>query len=185
MLMRELSMFLLCDVIQERSLDCESWGITTCSHKVRNIIMYSSYMLQLPVKITHRSLRRYDGCVVQLRFMSARSAETDRDKYSNEKVNAMVGHNFPDFIEKWNRSTFKVVGNGLIAATALCAVGGVATATTVTMTSMMPSVVLFALTTGYWHVGSNDINQTSHAIRRNFPVIGNLRYVLEMVRNVA
>jgi hypothetical protein len=114
--------------------------------------------------------------------MSIGPAETNQDKYSNEKVNAMVGHNFPDFIEKWNRSTFKVVGNGLIGATALLAVGGVATASTVTMTSMVPSAVLGALTASYWYIGSNDIKQTSHAIRRNFPVIGNLRYVLEMVR---
>ena len=136
--------------------------------------------------IAHRPLRRFDRCVV-VRFMSEGQlppTESNRDKYSSEKVNAMVSHNFPDFIEKWNRSTYKLVGNGLIAATALCAVGGVATVSTVTMTSMVPSAVLGALTAGYWYIGSNDIKQTSHAIRRNFPVIGNLRYVLEMVRNL-
>lgn len=117
--------------------------------------------------------------------MSTEPTAKNRDVDSEEKVNAMVGHNFPDFIEKWNRSSYKLVGSGLIAATALCVVGGVATASTVTVTSMLPSAVLGALTAGYWYIGSNDIKQTSHAIRRNFPVIGNLRYVLETVRNIA
>ena len=138
-------------------------------------------MLRLPVMGTYRSLHRFDR-YAEVRFMSTGPNETKRDEYSSETVKVMVGHNFPDFIEKWNRSTFKLVGNGLIAATALCAVGGVATVSTVTLTSMLPSAVLGTLTAGYWYIGSNDIKQTSHAIRRNFPVIGNLRYILETVR---
>ena len=141
-------------------------------------------MLRLTTVMAHRSCRRYERMVV-VGYMSTGPDETNRGNCSSEKVNAMVGHNFPDFIEKWNRSTFKFVGNGLIAATAVCAVGGVATASTVTMTAVLPSAVLGAITAGYWYIGSNDINQTSHAIRRNFPVIGNLRYVLETVRNIS
>ena len=136
-------------------------------------------MLRISAIMAHRSSCRFDKCVV-VRCMSSRPlSETN---HSNEKVNAMVGHNFPDFIEQWNRSTFKAVGNGLIAVTALCAVGGVVATTTVTVSSLVPSAVMGALTAGYWYIGSNDIKQTSHAIRRNFPVIGNLRYVLEVVR---
>ena len=146
--------------------------------------MYRCKMLRLPVMMSHRSLHRCGRYTVG-RFMSTEPTAKNRDVDSEEKVNAMVGHNFPDFIEKWNRSSYKLVGSGLIAATALCAVGGVATASTVTVTSMLPSAVLGALTAGYWYIGSNDIKQTSHAIRRNFPVIGNLRYVLETVRNIA
>jgi hypothetical protein len=144
-------------------------------------------MLRLPVAImvTHRSCRRCERVAV-VRFMSTGLNETNnKDNYTSEKVNAMVGHNFPDFIEKWNRSNYKLVGNGLIAVTALCAVGGVATVSTVTVTSMLPSAVLGAITVGYWYIGTNDIKQTSHAIRRNFPVIGNLRYVLETVRDIS
>jgi hypothetical protein len=103
-----------------------------------------------------------------------------KNDVSNEKVSAMVGHNFPDFIEWWNRKSFKLVGNGLVAATTLCAMGGAASAMTVT--SMIPSAILGVITAGYWYVGFKDIQQTSHAIRRNFPVIGNLRYILETVR---
>jgi hypothetical protein len=151
---------------------------------VKYLQMYGSRMLRLPVMISYRSLRRCDNGVA-VRYLSTGQTEINRSKHGDEKMNAMVGHNFPDFIEKWNRSTYKLVGNGLIAATALCAVGGVATVSTVTMTSMLPSAVLGALTAGYWYIGSNDIKQTSHAIRRNFPVIGNLRYVLETVRKIA
>lgn len=140
--------------------------------------------LRVAMMVTHRSCRRCERFTA-LRYMSTGSDEVNKDNYSNEKVNAMVGHNFPDFIEKWNRSNYKLVGNSLIAATAIFAVGGVATVSTVTMASMFPSAVLGAITAGYWYIGSNDIKQTSHAIRRNFPVIGNLRYVLETVRNIS
>ena len=139
--------------------------------------------LSVTMMMRHRSCRRGERFAI-VRYMSTDPNETNKDNYSSEKVNAMVGHNFPDFIEKWNRSNFKLVGNGLIAATALCAVGGVATVSSVTLASMFPSTVLGAITAGYWYVGSNDIKQTSHAIRRNFPVIGNLRYVLETVRDI-
>lgn len=34
----------------------------------------------------------------------------------------------------------------------------------------------------WWAVGLSDIRQTRHTIRRNFPVLGNVRYALETVR---
>ena len=34
----------------------------------------------------------------------------------------------------------------------------------------------------YWAVGFRDLGQNSHAIRKNFPVLGNVRYILEMLR---
>jgi glutamate synthase domain-containing protein 2 len=40
---------------------------------------------------------------------------------------------------------------------------------------------LFATTTAYWMIGLNDIRQRAQTIRRNFPVLGNLRYLLEMI----
>jgi hypothetical protein len=106
--------------------------------------------------------------------------EKKPDNFSGAKVSAMIGHNFPDFIEWWSRKNFKRVGNGLIAATALCAVGGATTA--MTATSMIPTVVVGSVTACYWYVGLQDIQQTSHAIRRNYPLLGNLRYIMETVR---
>jgi glutamate synthase domain-containing protein 2 len=102
--------------------------------------------------------------------------------YNKDRVSAMVGHNFPDYIERWNRDNFKKVGYGLAAATAMCAVCAVGGASALTASSMAPAVILGTLTAGYWHLGLQDIRQTSHAIRRNYPVLGNVRYILEVVR---
>jgi len=54
-------------------------------------------------------------------------------------------------------------------------------AVAVTPALIVPAVLLGALSAGYWVVGLNDINQTSHAVRRNYPVLGNIRYILETV----
>jgi glutamate synthase domain-containing protein 2 len=40
----------------------------------------------------------------------------------------------------------------------------------------------FAITLPLFLLGLLDMNQTKHSIRRNFPVIGHMRYVLEMIR---
>jgi hypothetical protein len=133
------------------------------------------------VAVGSPSFSRFEARIATRYVSGTKDNESNKnDHYSSEKVNSMVGHNFPDFIERWNRDNFKMVGNGLIAATTLCAVGGAVSSATVA--SMIPSAVIGALTAGYWYVGSNDIRQTTHALRRNFPVIGNLRYMLETVR---
>lgn len=128
---------------------------------------------------------RYSKKYLPIRCLSGpsvapKSANKDTSFDRSAKVQAMIGHNFPDFIEWWSRKNFKRVGSGLIAASVACAIGG---ATTLTTTSMIPAVVLGSFTMGYWYVGLQDMQQKSHAIRRNYPVIGNLRYVLETVRN--
>jgi hypothetical protein len=105
--------------------------------------------------------------------------ETDNDLYSKERVTSMVGHSFPDFIEHWNRMNFRRVGYGLSATTALAAAGSVVVDGG---SFLAPAAILGILTAGYWHVGLKDIRQTSHAIRRNYPVLGNMRYLLETVR---
>jgi hypothetical protein len=116
------------------------------------------------------------------RSLSVQNGPQTKDSYyRTNRVNAMVGHNFPDYIEWWNRDNFYKVGYGLVAVTSVCAVVG-STVATMTVSSLAPAVVLGTLTAGYWHLGLEDIRQTSHAIRRNYPVLGNLRYILEMVR---
>lgn len=113
----------------------------------------------------------------------ALSHEKDRF-YKTDSVNAMVGHNFPDFIEWWNRDNFRKVGYGLWAVTAAATTtGGISVAASgAALSSLVPGLVLGTLTAGYWHLGLQDIRQTSHAIRRNYPVLGNMRYILETVR---
>jgi hypothetical protein len=101
--------------------------------------------------------------------------------YSKKRVNAMLGHNFPDFIEWWNRDNFRRVGYGLSMATALSVVGPAVSIGVANPVTFVPAVVLGVFTAGYWRVGLADIKQSSHAIRRNYPVLGNLRYILETV----
>lgn len=45
-----------------------------------------------------------------------------------------------------------------------------------------PALVLTVIFIPLFFLGLHDMKQTSHAINRNFPVIGHLRYVLEMIR---
>jgi hypothetical protein len=120
------------------------------------------------------------------RFLAAGgggSEKNDGDKlYSKTQVNSMVGHNFPDFIEWWDRNSFWKVGYGLSAVTALSAVGPIIMMGSSQPVTFVPAVVLGVLTAGYWRVGIMDIRQTSHAVRRNYPVLGNFRYILETVR---
>jgi hypothetical protein len=101
--------------------------------------------------------------------------------YSKNRVNAMVGHNFPDFIDWWSRDNFRRVGYGLSMATALSVVGPAVSIGVTNPVTFVPAVVLGVFTAGYWRVGLADMKQTSHAIRRNYPVLGNLRYILETV----
>jgi hypothetical protein len=98
--------------------------------------------------------------------------KSDDKKPLAQKVD-MVSHNFPDFIEHWNRTTFRQVGYGLTAATVLsCAVSA----------SVVPSIALGLLTFGYWRVGLHDIKQASHTLTRNYPVLGHVRYIFEVIR---
>ncbi len=76
----------------------------------------------------------------------------------------------PDFLEHWGRRPFAVVSVSSVAAVAA-------------LTLLWPwlalagaPVALFVL------LGAMDIAQDNHTIRRNFPVIGRLRYVLESIR---
>ncbi len=101
--------------------------------------------------------------------------------WSKNKVNAYVGHTFPDFIEFWNRKTYRNVGYGLSALTAT--IGTITVIPDITvLTSFIPATLLTFTTLGYWYVGENDIKQNQHAVRRNYPVLGNLRYILETIR---
>lgn len=104
------------------------------------------------------------------------------DIWTKERVNAYVGHSFPDFIEGWNRKVYRKVGYGLAGSSAFSIALTALTCDSVLALTTIPAVILTAGTAAYFHVGESDISQTSHAVRRNYPVIGNLRYVLETIR---
>ncbi|CAM9172588.1 unnamed protein product, partial [Heterosigma akashiwo] len=88
----------------------------------------------------------------------------------------------PDFIEGWNRQVYRKVGYGLAASSAIVSGITAFTCDTLLTTSSLPAVFLMLGTAAYFKVGEADIKQTSHSVRRNYPVIGNLRYILETVR---
>lgn len=93
-----------------------------------------------------------------------------------------MGHNFPDFIEWWSRDSFHKVAQGLTATTVFLAVGPfIWWDITATPVSYIPALIMGTLTAGFWHVGNKDMKQTSHAIRRNYPVLANMRYIMETV----
>ena len=100
------------------------------------------------------------------------------DIWNKTRVNAFVGHNFPDFIEGWNRDTFKQVGYGMTGLTGILGLGGAM----LDVGFLIPATLVGGLTAAYWTIGLADIRQKSHAIRRNFPVLGNFRYVMETIR---
>lgn len=117
------------------------------------------------------------GTLSTFRLLHSKDDKND-DIWDKKRVNAFVGHNFPDFIEGWNRDTFKQVGYGLTGFTGLLGLGGVA----LDIGMLVPAALLGGLTAGYWAVGLADIRQNSHAVRRNFPLLGNFRYIMETIR---
>ena len=79
-----------------------------------------------------------------------------------------------DIIERWDHRSFYAVGTGLAA-------GSAALAFTCGPFALSPWVA-GAATAYYWKIGWEDLSQDRHTIRRNFPVLGRLRYILEMLR---
>jgi len=76
----------------------------------------------------------------------------------------------PDFVEKWGRGPFYAVG-------AVAGAGSVAAGT-------LYGGVWWAvapLAGAYWWIGLKDIS-SNQPIRRNFPVLGHMRYLLESIR---
>ena len=69
-----------------------------------------------------KSLRN-SRCALLKRTFSTKDDPAHEDLYRKDRLSAMVGHNFPDFIEYWNRDTFRQVGYGLAASTVAIAMG--------------------------------------------------------------
>ena len=81
---------------------------------------------------------------------------------------------FPDFIHSWTPERFKAVGAGLAAGSGgLVALMG---------TTHWISLSSFTFTAFYWYLGLSDLNQNRHTVRKNFPVLGRVRYLFEVLR---
>ena len=114
---------------------------------------------------------------------TAKAKESNQKKdegesiYDATKIQMSISHGFPDFIEAWNPAMFKNVGYGLCAMTLGLGIGCYNVSGII-----LPGLLSSVITGGYWYIGLNDMKQSSHAIRRNYPVLGNLRYILEVIR---
>eukprot|EP00951_Prasinocladus_malaysianus_P046026 scaffold626434_cov47-Prasinocladus_malaysianus.AAC.1 len=91
------------------------------------------------------------------------------------------GHNFPDFIEHWGRRPFYIVGRSAAFSCAAGTVGAAALAVTAGPTAIS-SLAAAGAVSYYWYQGFYDMSQNSHTIKRNYPVLGNIRFILESIR---
>jgi len=113
-----------------------------------------------------------NGCVSGA--MLVRRIHTGR-KFMKWELKQQKGSSsgLPDFTEHWNDQAFYGVGIlGAIGAGAAMASWGASAGT----------AAVVGPVTVYWYWGLKDMNQTSHTILRNFPVIGRMRYILESIR---
>ena len=99
--------------------------------------------------------------------------EQEEEVASWEKRMGTVNY-FPDFIHAWNPDLFKQVGGVMtVAAGGSFLLFG--------FLNPVPYVAI-GVTAMYWKVGLSDIKQKRHTVRRNFPVLGHMRYILESLR---
>eukprot|EP00547_Thalassionema_nitzschioides_P018321 CAMPEP_0194254348 /NCGR_PEP_ID=MMETSP0158-20130606/31930_1 /TAXON_ID=33649 /ORGANISM="Thalassionema nitzschioides, Strain L26-B" /LENGTH=604 /DNA_ID=CAMNT_0038992339 /DNA_START=170 /DNA_END=1984 /DNA_ORIENTATION=+ len=128
---------------------------------------------QLVIK-SARQLLHSNKSSISLRSFSAGSCagnQNDNQKVGHTKIKS-VSAGLPDWIEHWSRDNFRKVGYGMAGASALAVASG----------EPSISVALVTTTVAYWAIGLNDIRQDNQTIRRNFPVLGNIRYLLESIR---
>jgi len=104
-------------------------------------------------------------------YLSSSSSRGDNNRKSSFVRSVSAG--LPDWIEHWSRDSFRKVGYGLALSVPAVAMMG---------NNPVITLGLASTTAVYWLVGLNDIKQTNQTIRRNFPVLGNMRYLLEMIR---
>eukprot|EP00584_Thalassiosira_punctigera_P001412 CAMPEP_0172530158 /NCGR_PEP_ID=MMETSP1067-20121228/3982_1 /TAXON_ID=265564 ORGANISM="Thalassiosira punctigera, Strain Tpunct2005C2" /NCGR_SAMPLE_ID=MMETSP1067 /ASSEMBLY_ACC=CAM_ASM_000444 /LENGTH=624 /DNA_ID=CAMNT_0013314311 /DNA_START=175 /DNA_END=2049 /DNA_ORIENTATION=+ len=111
-----------------------------------------------------------------LNFYAANNTGAAKSYFSTKKdfpddMTREPSQGLPDYLEHWNRDNFRKVGYGLAAASALSIPAG----------QIFLSTALSATTAGYWYLGLQDIG-SKQSIRRNFPVLGRIRYILESIR---
>lgn len=107
-------------------------------------------------------------------FFSTQSGSTKR----NVKIRLRSDSaGMPDFIEKWSVKNFRRVGYALSGMSMFSLGSSFASSS-----SFEVPIALFAIQGLWWYIGTNDINQKDLVIRRNFPVLGNVRYIFETIR---
>jgi glutamate synthase domain-containing protein 2 len=97
----------------------------------------------------------------------------ERKKQSTPSGKIDAALSVPDLIEHWGPESFKKVG-AFMSLGALTATFGLGIC--------QESLLIDTFVAAYWWKGYSDMNQKSHSILRNFPVLGNFRFVMEMIR---
>ena len=90
--------------------------------------------------------------------------------FSKEKTVGNVNYH-PDFLHAWTPELFKKSVAGLAVVSGLSC-----------FLHPVLGLGLGGFTTAYAALGYTDMKQTRHTIRRNFPVVGHLRYLFETLR---
>jgi hypothetical protein len=116
-------------------------------------------------------LQDHDGSAD--RFMKIKPEELISN-IKTYKANHQSNTDLQDLIEQWDEKVFYSVGTAMGA-------GSLALAITLGPVAVSPWVAGVA-TFLFWKVGYTDLQQDKHTIRRNFPVLGRMRYLLEMFR---
>lgn len=120
------------------------------------------------LKFSNSSLQKLRKVRISgLRYHSQSSSASSKSAETKHHVGELT-----DFIEKWTPDVFRNVGVGLAASSAAAAVA----------IGPVTGLSMAAFTALYWKVGLDDMNQNASTIRRNFPFLGNLRFILESLR---
>jgi hypothetical protein len=107
-------------------------------------------------------------------FLGEKGTALEKVEAWQKSHQGIPGQEFQDLIERWNHRAFYSVGMMMGAGTAALAFayGPFAVA----------PYAAGAMTLYYFKMGWQDMSQDTHTIRRNFPVLGRARYILEMLR---
>jgi len=117
------------------------------------------------------------------RFFRGTAAHRDtwnpltKSNQDGQKVANPSSVGFPDFIDSWGPKPYKKVLAGLSLSSGLYLGTAIATETV-----SMLGACLISFTALYAYRGYKDLNQDTHAIRKNFPFLGNMRYIFEVMR---
>ena len=115
--------------------------------------------------------------LARLRSLSSSAGPAAADEEQKLGMSTRHPGGVPDFIEMWGPGPFRRTGYALVAASA--ASFGLAWMHEVG--HFLP-LLLSGATAGYWTLGLRDLAQRHQALRRNFPVLIHVRYLLESVR---
>lgn len=146
------------------------------------VLRRSSATLAVTTRSSHTKLAVATRALPTLRartLSTTAPAGDSGDDAKQQRLGVTTRHpgGVPDFIHKWGPGPFRATGYALAAST----LGAFGLSYLNELSHVVP-VVVGALTAGYWTVGLNDMQQRHQALRRNFPVLIHVRYLLESVR---